>query len=194
MTAAALALLEREHREAPARPRLRIVATEIGGPAGNRIREAEAPTRRADAVQGELPLRWRADRSGTGASLRLARSVALPLQPGLPRPEPYIAHAAAVICEVVTGLRPPGQVQHWATLDVEHQLARRAAAARRDPASARGAAAPRATVLSTHPMVLGPGAVMVSVVFRDRSRARAAGLRFEARHGRWVVTEVQVGP
>jgi hypothetical protein len=121
----------------------------------------------------------------------MARTAPLPLRAGLPRPEPYVAQATALVCEVLTGMRAPGQLQRWATLEVEQQLARRAALL---PVAPRGVARPRAVVLSTHPMAVAPDALMVSVVFRHNGRARAAGMRFDARHGRWIVTEVQVAP
>jgi hypothetical protein len=157
------------------------------------IVHAREPLAPADPVsaptshQGELPLRWPADRQGELAAARLGRSPQIPLDPGIPRPEPFVAHAATLVADVLAGARPATQLARIAILDVQQRLARRCALrAATQPWSGRPA-----RVSSTSTMVVSSCAAQVVVVFFIGPRAHAAALRMEYRHRRWLITDVE---
>ena len=135
-------------------------------------------------LQQELPLLWGTEPQESAAGL--ARYPAIPLAPEVPRPEPYVAHVATLLADVLGGNRTANQLARWATLDVQQRLTRRAALR---GGRARRAAAVR--VCSTSTMVVSDSAAQVVVVFRAGPRAHAAAVRMEYRHRRWLVTDVQ---
>ena len=165
---------------APApRPVLRVIHT---APTLSAVPEQARPF----PAQDELPLLWPAARApwrGPGER----RSAPLPLASAIPRPEPFVAHAATLVTDVLVGARPATHLSRWASLDVQQQLARRTALRR---AAGKGAVAP-VRVTSTDAMVVAGTVVQVAVVFTIGGRAYAAALRLDFRHGRWLVTEVQ---
>ncbi len=163
----------------PQLPRARLRVIHSREPA----RPAPAPEP-ASVVQQELPLRWPADRHGESAARRLARYPALDLDPGVPRPEPYIAQVATLVADVLAGARPASQLHRWASLEVQQRLARRGAVRKQRWGGP-------AAVSTTNSMIVSGTAVLVVVVFLVGPRAQAAGVRMEFRHNRWIVTEVQ---
>lgn len=180
MSAASAARADRS----PAVPRPRLVVIHSAEP--DDAPAAPVPAAPA-AIQQELPLRWPLDRGGEAAASVLAAYPPLPLQADIPRPDPYVAHAARLIADVLVGARPASQVSRYAVLDVQQQLSRRIALRRADrswtPVAAR--------VSSTNTMVVSGAAVQVAVVFFAGRRVHAAALRMEYRHRRWLVTQVQ---
>lgn len=136
-------------------------------------------------VQPELPLQWANARRPQPDSLR--RYPDLPLRAGVPRPEPYVARAAALVADVLAGARPATQVSRVATLEVQQRLGRRGARRAVGPAWTGRAA----RVSSTSTMVVAGAAAQVAVVFFIGRRAHAAALRMEYRHNRWVVSDVE---
>ncbi len=149
---------------------------------------ASLPVAAAQRVhQCELPLHWAADRHGESAAARLAAYPQLPLDPGTPRPEPFVAHAATLIADVLAGARPATQLARCASLDLQHRLTRRCALrAAQQPWNGR-----QARISSTSTMVVSGTAVQIVVVFFIGRRAHGAAIRMEYRHGRWLVTDVQ---
>ena len=166
---------------APApRPRLRVIhSCEPLVPA--------APVPAGAHAQGELPLLWPTDRNGERAKSSLARYPAIPLSPGTPRPEPFVAHAAALVTDVLAGARPATQLHRCATPEVQQRLARRSALR----GQSRGWTGRPARVTSTSTMVVSGSVAQATVVFFIGQRAHGAALRLEYRHRRWVVTDVQ---
>jgi hypothetical protein len=144
------------------------------------------PTPDAIGSQQELPLQWPADRHGAAAAAHLHRYPDLPLHPGVPRPEPYVAHAAALVADVLAGARPATQLGRTAVLDVQRRLARRSAQRSIGPAWTGRSA----RISTTSTMVVSGAAAQIAVVFFIGRRAHAAALRMEFRHGRWLVTDV----
>lgn len=163
------------------RPRLRIIHS----------REPAAPSPggrdRSRSIQQELPLRWRSDLRGDRAETGLAAYPPLPLDPGTPRPEPFVAHVATLVADVLAGGRPAAQLARWASLDVQQRLARRTARKSADPQWR----ATTARLTSSSTMVVSGSAAQVVIVFRAGRRSHAAAIRMEYRHRRWLVTDVQ---
>jgi hypothetical protein len=147
---------------------------------------APAPERDAVSPQQELPLQWPTDRHGEAAAGHLARYPDLPLRPGVPRPEPYVAHAAALVADVLAGARPATQLGRSAVLDVQQRLARRSALRSVGPTWTGRSA----RVSSTSTMVVSGTAAQIAVVFFIGRRAHAAAMRMEYRHRRWLITDV----
>jgi hypothetical protein len=153
-------------------------------------REPLAPVTAARAPaahQGELPLHWPADRQGELAAGQLQRYPQIPLDPGTPRPEPFVAHAATLVADVLAGARPATQLARIAVLDVQQRLARRSALR----AATQPWSGTSARVSSTSTMVVSRCAAQVVVVFFIGPRAHAAAIRLEYRHRRWLITDVE---
>lgn len=146
------------------------------------------PTAPATAYQQELPLTWPLDPRGEAASSVLGRYPALPLDPAVPRPEPYVAHLAQILADVLVGARPVSHLSRHVMLDVQQELTRRRAL--RQPSGSWSGSAARVTSTSTM-VVSGTAAQVVIVFFAGRS-AHAAAVRMEYRHRRWLVTDVQM--
>ena len=88
------------------------------------------------------------------------------------------------LIEVVAGLRPLRQVAGWTTHRVGQQLRshlRSAPTARRNRGG-RG----RARLRSVHVTLVSPEAAEATVVVAQDGRVRAAALRLQRRHGKWV--------
>lgn len=168
--------------EIPRRPRLVI----IHGDAPHDSTPASS-AQTDPGIQQELPLRWPLDRHGEAAASALASYPPLPLLAGIPRPEPFVAHVATLVADIVAGARPASQLARYAILDVQQELARRCALRRAE--RPWGGAAARVTSTST--MVVSDTAVQVVVVFLAGPRAHGAAVRMEYRHRRWLVTDVQ---
>lgn len=164
------------------RPRLIV----IHGDGIDAVPSPPAP-QTAAGIQQELPLQWPLDRRGEAAAAALASYPPLPLLEGIPRPEPYVAHVATLVTDVLVCARPASQLARYAVLDVQQELARRSALRRSD----RSWAGASARVTSTSTMVVSDTAVQVAVVFFAGPRFHAAAIRLEYRHNRWLVTDVQ---
>ena len=146
----------------------------------------EADQGPGEDLQCELPLAW-ASQDRARRSDGLVRYPAIRLHPSAGRPEPYVAQVSTLLADVLAGNRPATQMARWATLEVQQRLARRAALRKADgPVPAM-----RTRVSSISTMIVSGTAVQVAVVFLQGSRAHAAAVRMEHRHGRWQVTDVQ---
>ncbi len=159
------------------RPRLRIVHSQP-------LPDEEPAQAPSASLQQELPLRW--PNESQEAVVGLGRYPAIKLLPEIPRPEPYVAHIATLLADILSGTRSATQLSRWATLDVQQRLARRAVLR-----GSRSQSAPAARVCSTSTMVVSESTAQVVVVFRAGPRAHAAAVRIEYRHRRWQVTDVQ---
>ncbi|MDO5496110.1 MAG: Rv3235 family protein [bacterium] len=108
----------------------------------------------------------------------------------LPEPSDWGGAIARTAVESLLGLRPTQQLIRWIEEPLYQALARRAGLAVRvlGPARMR-----RVNVRSSHAeWVDEHTAEVVSVIF-DGERCRAAALRLERFHGRWLVTALEIG-
>jgi hypothetical protein len=110
----------------------------------------------------------------------------------LPEPNAWAATFVQAAMEVAAGLRSPGQLIRWTTPEVHALLVQRAALTGRGrPVRVGFEAKPRLrALLSCTPR---PGACEVSAVIAESERVRAVAFRLEGLHGRWRVTELQIG-
>jgi len=109
-------------------------------------------------------------------------------------PEPYAWGRTFIqaAMEVAAGLRSAGQLVRWTTPEVHLMLVRRGALtlhARRSGAVIGTKPRLRALLLCSP----RPGVCEFSAVIGERDRVRAVAFRMEGLHGRWRVTEMEIG-
>lgn len=136
--------------------------------------------------QPELPLEWPRSPHGA-AAMQHPRVIEIAPDPGLPRPDPIVAHVAALLTEVLTGHRPATQLARWADPSIPAQLGRRVSRERHHPMHGQ-----RVQYRSASFQVVHPRLIQATVVFRTQARARAVAFRLQPHRGRWVVTLVEV--
>jgi hypothetical protein len=109
----------------------------------------------------------------------------------LPEPKAWAGTFIQAAMEVAGGLRSAGQLVRWTTPEVHALLVRRGALTAR---------ARRGITLSSKPRVRAliacaprPGVCEVSAVIAEPERVRAVAFRMEGLHGRWRVTELEIG-
>jgi hypothetical protein len=110
----------------------------------------------------------------------------------LPEPKAWAATFIQAAMEVASGVRSPGQLIRWTTPDVHSALVRRGALtarARRNGGLA-GAKPRLRALLSGSPR---PGICEVAAVISEPERVRAVAFRMEGLHGRWRVTQIEIG-
>jgi Family of unknown function (DUF6459) len=110
----------------------------------------------------------------------------------LPEPNAWAATFIQAAMEVAGGLRSAGQLVRWTTPEVHSLLVRRGAlTARAQRGGATIGSKPRLrALLSCAPR---PGVCEFSAVIAEPDRVRAVAFRMEGLHGRWRVTELQIG-
>jgi Family of unknown function (DUF6459) len=110
----------------------------------------------------------------------------------LPEPNAWAATFIQAAMEVAGGLRSAGQLVRWTTPEVHSLLVRRGAlTARARRGGATIGSKPRLrALLSCAPR---PGVCEFSAVIAEPDRVRAVAFRMEGLHGRWRVTELQIG-
>jgi len=108
----------------------------------------------------------------------------------LPEPRAWAAQFVQAAVEVAAGVRSPGQLMRWTSLEVHAMLARRSALSSRiDRASTSSRRAVVRAVLACQP---DDGVCEASAVVVDRGRVRAVALRMEGLDGRWRVTALEL--
>jgi hypothetical protein len=110
----------------------------------------------------------------------------------LPEPTAWAATFIQAAMEVAGGLRSAGQLVRWTTPEVHTLLVRRGAlTARARRSGATIGSKPRLrALLSCTPRA---GVCEFSAVIAELDRVRAVAFRMEGLHGRWRVTELQIG-
>jgi hypothetical protein len=93
--------------------------------------------------------------------------------------------------EVAGGLRSAGQLVRWTTPEVHAILVRRGALTARARRGIATTSKPRVRAL----VACAPraGVCEVSAVIAETDRVRAVAFRMEGLHGRWRVTELEIG-
>jgi len=110
----------------------------------------------------------------------------------LPEARPWAAAFIQAAMEVTCGLRPSGQLIRWTTPEVHGKLVRRGTLTARALRIGNGLGAkPRLRAL----VLCSPrtGVCEVSAVIAEPERVRAVAFRMEGLHGRWRVTELEIG-
>lgn len=110
----------------------------------------------------------------------------------LPEPNAWAAGFIQAAMEVAVGLRSAGQLIRWTTPEVHSMLVRRGAltARARRSGNVLGTKPRLRALLSCAPR---PGVCEISAVIAEPGRVRAVAFRIEGLHGRWRVTELQIG-
>jgi hypothetical protein len=118
-------------------------------------------------------------------------------QPGsvmglLPEPRLWASTFVQAAMEVAEGLRSPGQLVRWTTPEVHQLLVRRGGlTARARRAGGESSAKPRLrTIRLDSPRA---GVCEVAAVIADTNRVRCVAFRMESVHGRWRVTDIEIG-
>ena len=177
----------------PALPRLRRSAVPKQEPrAASRVLRWE----RAAATtytQGTLALALPDD--GETAVANAPDPVTTERKPGLtgllPEPKSWAGTFIQAAMEVAGGLRSAGQLVRWTTPEVHAILVRRGALTARARRGMVTNSKPRVRALiACHPR---PGVCEVSAVIAEPERVRAVAFRMEGLHGRWRVTELEIG-
>jgi hypothetical protein len=109
----------------------------------------------------------------------------------LPEPRVWAATFAQAAMEVAGGLRSAGQLVRWTTPDVHSILVRRGALTTRARRSGRTTSKPRLRAIKA--CTPRPGICEVGAVIAEPDRVRAVAFRMEGLHGRWRVTELEIG-
>jgi hypothetical protein len=109
----------------------------------------------------------------------------------LPDPKFWAGTFIQAAMEVAAGLRSAGQLIRWTTPEVHAILARRGALTARARRGIATTAKPRVRALVA--CVPKPGVCEVSAVIAEPERVRAVAFRMEGLHGRWRVTELEIG-
>ncbi|HST86490.1 MAG TPA: Rv3235 family protein [Kineosporiaceae bacterium] len=109
----------------------------------------------------------------------------------LPEPKLWAATFIQAAMEVAGGLRSAGQLVRWTTPEVHAILVRRGALTARARRGIATASKPRVRAL----VACAPraGVCEVSAVIAEPDRVRAVAFRMEGLHGRWRVTELEIG-
>lgn len=176
----------------------RAVYPPAGRPSGPATRppDGRPPAGPARTARSWDPVRFRAvSSSPTGAAAHERRAAdAQPLlgAPPSPLPEPrdWAALIARTAAEALLGARPVGQLSRWLTTPVYVALSRRAGLA------ARVRGPHRTTAVRIRSVSVCPVDEFVheaAVTLHDGLRLRAAALRLEQYHGRWMVTALEIG-
>lgn len=125
----------------------------------------------------------------------LPRSAAVERKPNrtglLPEPRFWAGTFIQAAMEVAGGLRSAGQLVRWTTPEVHAILARRGALTARARRGLTTASKPRVRALVA--CLPRPGVCEVSAVIAEPERVRAVAFRMEGLHGRWRVTELEIG-
>ena len=109
----------------------------------------------------------------------------------LPEPNAWAAGFIQAAMEVSVGLRSAGQLIRWTTPEVHSMLVRRGALTARARRGGGLGTKPRLrALLSCTPR---PGVCEISAVIAYPDKVRAVAFRIEGLHGRWRVTELQIG-
>jgi len=110
----------------------------------------------------------------------------------LPEPNAWAATFIQAAMEVAGGLRSAGQLVRWTTPEVHGLLVRRGALMSRARRSGTviGSKPRLRAVLTCTPR---PGICEISAVIAEPNRVRAVAFRMEGLHGRWRVTELEIG-
>jgi len=111
----------------------------------------------------------------------------------LPEPKPWAGRFVQAIVEVMSGVRPVGQLVRWTTTDVYATMQRRIAHTELVNQGARGGRRAGAIVRSIHVDEPADGVAEVCAVVQQGARCRAVALRLEGFDGRWQCTVLQVG-
>lgn len=121
-----------------------------------------------------------------------AETAPLPGAPEKPLPDPaqWAAAVAQSAVEALLGIRPVTQLSRWLATPVYQALSRRAGLALRVCGPAR---TPGVRIRSVTPFPVDDTRVEASVTLHDGRRFRAAALRLERFHGRWLVTALEIG-
>jgi hypothetical protein len=110
----------------------------------------------------------------------------------LPEPNAWAATFIQAAMEVAGGMRSAGQLIRWTTPEVHSMLVRRGAlTARARRGTSLMGSKPRIRALLG--CVPRPGVCEMSAVIAEPDRVRAVAFRMEGLHGRWRVTELQIG-
>lgn len=173
-------------------------------PAGRRSANATRPPDgrppagpgRARPDQEWDPVRFRAvgvtPSAAAAHQRRAAEARPLPGTVAQPLPEPrqWAAAIARSAVEALLGIRPANQLSRWLASPVFVTLSRRAGLAER-VAGPRNSA--RVRVRSVHSEAVDEFTHEASVTLHDGTRFRAAAVRLEQYHGRWLVTALEIG-
>jgi uncharacterized protein DUF6459 len=109
----------------------------------------------------------------------------------LPEPKTWSAAFIQAAMEVAGGLRSAGQLIRWTTPEVHATLVRRGALMARAKRGMTTTSKPRVRALIT--CAPRPGVCEVSAVIAEPDRVRAVAFRMEGLHGRWRVTDLEIG-
>ena len=109
----------------------------------------------------------------------------------LPEPKAWAATFIQAAMEVAGGLRSAGQLVRWTTPEVHAILVRRGALTARARRGITTSSKPRVRAL----VACSPraGVCEVSAVIAEPERVRAVAFRMEGLHGRWRVTDLEIG-
>ena len=178
----------------------RAVHPPAGRPSGPATRPPDsrppAGPGRARATTAWDPVRFRAvGDSPSGAAAHEKRAAEARPVPGaagppLPDPRDWAGLIARTATEVLLGIRSVSQLNRWLAAPVHVALSRRAGLA------ARVVGARRSTgvrVRSVSVWRVDEFAHEAAVTLHDGTRVRAAALRLEVYHGRWMVTALEIG-
>lgn len=177
---------------APARPPARAPAPARAPVRARRTGAGGAVVAPAALANAEIARGW--DRLRFQPALQPRRAQTEPAGTTRPQicPDPARVVRAVVTAavEVLAGLRPAAQLGRWTTPELYDAIARRAGLARRILGE-YGSVRPR--VRSVDLQLTRSGAYEACVMIEDGHRLRAAGARVEPRHGRWVLSALEVG-
>jgi hypothetical protein len=167
-------------------PRLRRLPVPAREPMpARRVRDGEGP--RVPSTQGTLAL---------AVPLSQAIRAAFDPPPGTESVPPehweWALTFAQATTEVEAGLRSPGQLIRWTSLDVQARLTRRGALAARARRAGPGKGA-KPHIRSLRMSSPREGVYEASAVIGEQDRARAIAFRMEDVDGRWRVTELEIG-
>jgi hypothetical protein len=108
-----------------------------------------------------------------------------PDDPAVGNPERWAARFAQALVETLAGIRSPAQLAAWTTRPVHGLVERRARLA--IPGG------PRPRLGRVHLCLPTSEVVEAGLAMHAAGRARALAFRLEARDGRWVCTELELG-
>lgn len=106
----------------------------------------------------------------------------------LPDPRVWSARLVQAMVDVLSGVRPAGQLVRWTSAGVYDELGARVAST-----SAAARRQPRAVVRSVHVSEPADGVAEVAACVRRGVRTTAVALRLEGLDGRWQCTALHIG-
>lgn len=109
----------------------------------------------------------------------------------LPEPQAWAFTFIQAAMEVAGGMRSAGQLVRWTTPEVHALLVRRGSLTARARRGIVTSAKPRVRALQA--CAPRPGVCEVGAVIGEPDRVRAVAFRMEGMHGRWRVTELEIG-